>query len=94
MGSTSKHYSPGIAPFSTEKPAAIPYLIPVLSRQGAALGCTNGDGRIGQTWKRGGCDKQGNYSQSQQESFHGRSPLRKSSHRDKLLVKEGFSGFS
>ena len=64
-------------------------------RPGAALWGTRGHGiAIGHTWKCRGCEEQSDCSESQHESFHGGTPLRKNSHRDTLLAAEGFSEFS
>jgi hypothetical protein len=85
MRSIAEHYSSDFAPFQLRNPPQI------LSRFGysglmAALGGTDdGPGiAIGHTWKRGGCQEQRDCSQSQHQSFHGSSPLRKNSHRDTL----------
>jgi hypothetical protein len=49
---------------------------------------------IGHGRKRRSCQEQSDCSQSQHESFHGSSPLRKNSHRDTLQAATGFFEFS
>ena len=92
-----EHYSPGMAPFSTQEPnpdsselgqAAWLFGTAIL-RVALALGIA-----IGQTGKRGGGEEQGQGSQNQHQSFHGNAPLRRNWYRDTLQATEGFCAFT
>jgi hypothetical protein len=60
----------------------------------APIGITTKWIAVSHAWERGGREEQRDGGQSKHKFFHGGSPLRKNSHRDKVHALVGISGLN